>query len=119
MGSGYVISANKDQSFTGADGRGGVTSHKGLRQFQITLNFMDYANGDTSKAVNILEQFYQDTLGGSIPFYFYHPREASSADPTGVSTTGRYLCWFPRGVNPTEWFAPLRWRLTLNFAERH
>ncbi len=116
LGDGYAIFANKNQVFTGADGRGGVTSHYGLRKFQVSLNFMDYANGDATKALNILEKLYQDTLGGQLPFYFYNPKEASSVDLTGVSTTGRYLCRFDR-VNPAEWFAPTRHRITLNFSE--
>src|SRR5262245_59395136 len=94
LGDGYEIRANKSQAFTGANGIGGVTSHKGLREFVVPLDMMDYANGDTSKAVNKLEALYQSTLGGHLPFYFYSPKEASSVDLTGVATTGRYLVRF-------------------------
>jgi hypothetical protein len=116
LGDGYEIRGNKSQAFSGADGIGGVTSHKGLREFTVTLNFMDYANATVTKAVNKLEALYQATLGGQVPFYFYNPRETSSVDTGGTATTGRYLVRF-KTVNPTEWFAPLRHRVTLTFVE--
>lgn len=116
LGDGYYISGNKSQAFTGADGKGGVTSHKGMRQFTVTLNMMDYSNGGTTTAVYKLEKLYQDTLGGQSAFYFYNPKENSTVDLTAASTTGRYLCKFTT-INPTEWFAPLRHKVTLNFKE--
>lgn len=117
LGDGYYISGNHNQAFSGADGLGGVTSHKGLRKFSVPLQMMDYATGDVTKAVNILEKLYQDTLGGLSSFYFYNPKETATVDLTGAATTGRYLVKFD-SVDPTEWFAPQRHRITLHFSEK-
>lgn len=116
LGNGYEIRGSKDQPFSGADGLGGVTSHYNIRTFQLQMNMMDYANGDTSKAINILIALLEACKGTTNPFYFYSPREAASVDLTGAATTGRYLVRFVNTAQ-IEWFAPLRHRGQLSLQE--
>jgi phage-related protein len=93
FGDGYEQRGNKNQAYSRADGKGGVTSYKGRNRFTITFDGIKHANGDSTKEANQLWDFYQDRLGGFESFYFYNPAEAP-IDLTGVATTGRYLVRF-------------------------
>jgi hypothetical protein len=103
MGDGYEIRGNKNQAFTGADGLGGVTSHKGIARFRVTFGSMPYTNADASKAANKLIAFLRSTLGNYTSFYFYNPKEAPTPDASGSSTTGRYLVRFAESTQDIEW----------------
>ena len=94
FGDGYEQRANKNQAYSRANGRGGVTSYKGRNRFTITLDHLAHVNADDTKEANKLWKFYQDRLGGWEAFYFYNPAETNPPDATGANTTGRYLVRF-------------------------
>src|SRR5262245_50244517 len=93
FGDGYEQRANKNQAYTRADGKGGVTAYKGRNRFRITMDGIKHLNGDPNKEANQLWDFYQARLGGFESFFFYNPAEAA-IDLTGAATTGRYLVRF-------------------------
>jgi hypothetical protein len=94
MGDSYCIRGNKNQARTRADGKGGVTSYKGVNHFTLTFDNLAHVNGDSTQMANKLWDFYQARLGGYDAFYFYNNVERSTPDLTGIDQTGRYLVIF-------------------------
>jgi hypothetical protein len=94
MGDGFEQRVNKNLSWgSRADGLGGYTSYKGLNYFTLQLTHLRHVNNSSTELANKLWSFYVARLGSYESFYFYNPVEAA-IDPTGNSTTGRYLVRF-------------------------
>lgn len=117
FGDGYEQRANKNQAYTRSDGEGGQTAYKGRNRFSLTLDHLPHVNNDANKQANKLWAFYKARLGGFEAFYFYNPAEAPTADPTGTSTTGRYLVRFEDQNLSREQFALNLFRGQLNLIE--
>jgi hypothetical protein len=98
LGDGFELRKNNNETYTHADGQGGVSSHKGQWEFQVQINGIDQAD------VNTLWQFITARGGNLEPFYFYNPIEAS-IDLTGSATTGRYLVRLKDPMASLEAFA--------------
>lgn len=104
FGDGYEQRGIKSQAYTHADGKGGVTSHRGRWQFEISLTAISQANANPAAEVNKLWDFYTAVNGNVNAFYFYNPIEAPVIDLSGASTTGRYLVRFRDNIASLEAF---------------
>jgi hypothetical protein len=94
LGDGFQQRANKNLTWSRANGLGGVTSYKGINYWRIQARVMPYVNNDATKQANKYWAFYVARLGGFEAFYIYDPIEAPSPDLTGTSTIGRHLAVF-------------------------
>lgn len=70
----------------------------------------------TPTALDTLRDFFDARKGGTEPFYFYDPWDASpkfSYDPTGIATTGRYTVRFDCPWNQSSFPARSDVRISL------
>ena len=88
LGSGHQKFAQNMTAVSRADGTGSVSSYKGINAFHLLFDRRNYGGDELFKTVL---DFVQARKEDNSAFYFYHPAELVTPDPTAVNTTGRYI----------------------------